>query len=154
MHKPVLEHQVMEGGAYWAAWGDKGWSAVKIISKKRKNAVARRVKPNTGAVIRETKVRLDRLVKRNPELKGKDRPKETPAEVFAPKPPPPAPPPILPRDAWCKNYLVPSLGAEFEKWRRANLKKKRTTKQAAKAKKWVKKWLAKAFPNQVGDDDW
>jgi len=83
MSKPVLSYNVMDGGHYWAAWGKSGWSAVRVLETKRKTAEAERVDPKTGAITtRKAKVRLDRLVRRDPKLKGEDRPGNPPAEVF------------------------------------------------------------------------
>jgi hypothetical protein len=81
---PVPEHLVFDGGAYWASWGNKGWSAVTILEVKRTKAIARRVNPKTNiALPTNATVRVDELVKRNVTLKGNDKPQKSPAIVFA-----------------------------------------------------------------------
>lgn len=83
MPNPILPWQVGTGGTYWAARGDTQWSAVRILAVMRKKAHVERVVPRTGEIIhRKGKVKLDELVKRDPKLKGKDKPKHPPAEVF------------------------------------------------------------------------
>lgn len=73
---------VSVGNCYWSAWGNKGWSAVKVLSISGDTAEAQRVKPKTGEIIRTSKVKLDRLAPRNPALKGSDMPSTTPNEFF------------------------------------------------------------------------
>ena len=81
--KPLLPWQVCNGSTYWAAKGDTKWSAVRILKVLRVKADVERVVPRNGNIIhRRGKVRLDELVKRDPKLKGKDKPKSSPAEVF------------------------------------------------------------------------
>lgn len=84
MTQPVLPWHVYEGAHYWAAWGNKGWTAVTVVAVKRKWAQVTRVDPKTNKPKnRNSKVRLDELVKRDPKKKGKDKPQEGPAAVFA-----------------------------------------------------------------------
>jgi hypothetical protein len=79
----LMQHEVIAGGTYWAPYGNKGWSAVQIISKGYKHARVARVRPKTQEVInRKGKVRLDELLRREPKVAGADRPKETPEEIF------------------------------------------------------------------------
>ena len=81
---PVLPWQVQDGRNYWAAWGSKGWSAVRVIAAKRKWAEVERVDAKTNETkSRRSKVRVDELVRRDPKLAGKDRPTAGPAAVFA-----------------------------------------------------------------------
>lgn len=82
--KPIMPYHVTPGADYWAAWGSKGWSAVRVKVVKRKFAKVSRVDPKTNEVkTRTAKVRLDELVKRDPSQEGRDRPEDGPAEVFA-----------------------------------------------------------------------
>jgi hypothetical protein len=82
--KPLLPIHVGIGGTYWAAKGDTKWSAVRILRVLRKKAEVERVIPRSQKIIhRQGKVKLDELVKRDPKLNGKDKPKSPPAEVFA-----------------------------------------------------------------------
>jgi hypothetical protein len=83
MNKPVLKHHVCEGSDYWASWGSKGWTAVRVIQAKRVFANVARINPKTNETkSRNAKVRLDEMVKRDPKKKGKDKPKVSPAVVF------------------------------------------------------------------------
>jgi hypothetical protein len=79
-----MPFQVMVGRPYWAAFGDRRWSAVQIVTIKRKWANADRVNPSSNQVTkRGARVKVTELVKRDPELKGKDKPQSPPVEVFA-----------------------------------------------------------------------
>jgi len=81
--KPIPPYQVREGADYWAAWGSKGWTAVRVRSAKRKWAFVDRIDPITNEVrSRKAKVRVDELVRREPKLKGKDKPEISPSVVF------------------------------------------------------------------------
>lgn len=83
-HTPIPAWHIHEGGNYWASWGSKGWTAITIISAKRKWAQVQRVDPKTNKPKRRnSKVRLDEMVKRDPKLKGKDKPTSGPADIFA-----------------------------------------------------------------------
>lgn len=83
MPAPLLPWQVCNGSTYWAAKGDTKWSAVRILKVLRVKADVERVIPRSQKIIhRKGKVRLDELVKRDPKLKGKDKPTAPPAEVF------------------------------------------------------------------------
>ena len=84
MPTPLLAWQVTNGGTYWASKGNTKWSAVRIIKVSRRWAQVERVVPRNGKIIhRKGKVKLEELVKRDPNLKGKDKPKAPPSEVFA-----------------------------------------------------------------------
>ena len=97
MIEPLLPIRVAVGGNYWAAWGDTGWSAVRIVRVQRKWAIAQRVRPTTNEVTtKRAKVSLTELMKRDPKLKGRDKPDVPPFVIFeaetrvvAPPPPPP-----------------------------------------------------------------
>lgn len=81
--KPLQPYHIREGGSYWAAWGSKGWTAVRVTSAKRKWANVTRVDPKTDETKRKgAKVRIDEMVKRDPAMKGADKPTIGPAEVF------------------------------------------------------------------------
>jgi hypothetical protein len=83
-----FEWQATVGHPYWAPWGKSGWSAVVLTELKRVWCSAYRVNPSSQATTAtKARVRRDRLVKRDPALKGKDRPPEGP-EIVAPKPGP------------------------------------------------------------------
>jgi len=75
--------QAQRGTNVWAPWGPSGWSAVVILKPKCKWATGLRVKPNNGKEVSEGKVPLGRLLRRDPKLKGKDRPTFSPDVVFA-----------------------------------------------------------------------
>jgi hypothetical protein len=79
----LLPWQAQRGSHVWSPWGTSGWSAVEITKPSRKWAKGVRIKPNTGEQGAKAKVNLERLVRRDPALKGKDRPGFTPDEVFA-----------------------------------------------------------------------
>lgn len=74
--------QAQRGTHVWAPWGKTGWSAVEIMVPSRKWAKGMRVKPRTGEHTAKGKVSLLRLIKRDPKLKGKDRPMLPPDAVF------------------------------------------------------------------------
>ena len=74
---------VQRGSTVWAPWGKTGWSAVEIKLAQRKWAKGIRVKPHNGKEVAQGKVPLDRLIKRDPKKKGKDRPEFPPSEVFS-----------------------------------------------------------------------
>jgi len=82
----LLPWQVQRGSNVWAPWGKSGWSAVEIREPQRKWAKGLRVKPATGEEVAKGKVPIGRLLKRDPMLKGKDRPSLTPDEIFAAPP--------------------------------------------------------------------
>ena len=80
---PVVEWAVRPGSHFWAPYGDERWSAVTVIKKSRIWATTRRVNPKSGQVItRSSKVKVGELVRRDPDLEGKDKPQGSPAEVF------------------------------------------------------------------------
>lgn len=83
MSIPVPDHLVAEGETYWASWGDKGWSAIRVIQVKRTKAIVERFNPKTNkALPSNATVRLDELVKRDETLLGADKPQKLPASVF------------------------------------------------------------------------
>lgn len=98
----LFPFQIQRGSRVWAPWGVSGWSAIEVVSPSRKWAKGYRVKPATEERGAKAKIPLDRLLKRDPSLKGKDKPEHSPDDVFAhmPKPekkpkepePPPTPP--------------------------------------------------------------
>jgi len=57
---------------------------VVVKTPQRKWAQGMRVKPATGVEVAKGKIPKGRLIKRDPKLKGKDRPGATPEEIFAP----------------------------------------------------------------------
>ncbi len=82
------EWQACVGKEYWVPWGNFGWSAVVLTKLSRIWCRASRVDPRTGEVTtKRGRVRRDRLVRRDPALKGTDRPVGPPDEIV----PPPAP---------------------------------------------------------------
>lgn len=84
MATPIMSHHVYEGADYWASWGNKGWSAVRVLGVKRKFADVERINAKTNKTkSRNAQVRLDEMVKRDPKLKGADKPSNGPAEVFS-----------------------------------------------------------------------
>lgn len=66
----------------WAPWGTSGWSAVVVTTVNHKWVRVRRVNPKTEERVAKGKARKNRLVRRDPELKGKDKPAQSPLEVF------------------------------------------------------------------------
>jgi len=67
----------------WAPWGVSGWSAVDIKGTSRTWCRANRVDPRTGETVSTSaKVRRDRLIKRDPELRGKDKPTMNPDDAL------------------------------------------------------------------------
>lgn len=83
-NRQLLPHEAVKNGTYWAPYGDKGWSAVRLRSLGYKHAKVDRVKPKTQEVVTtKGKVRLDELIRRDPKLVGTDRPAKAPNETFA-----------------------------------------------------------------------
>lgn len=79
----LLPWQVGTATHAWAPWGDSGWSAVEIKGLAPKWCRANRVNARTGEVVATSaKVRRSRLLKRDPEQLGKDKPALSPSEVF------------------------------------------------------------------------
>jgi len=80
----LADWSVCKGTTAWAAWGGSGWSAVTIITPARVWATAKRVDARSGEPVTEktAHVRMDRLVRRDAALKGKDKPTLLPSEVF------------------------------------------------------------------------
>jgi hypothetical protein len=75
--------QVGVGGTFWAPYGKKGWSAVRILEVGRVWGKAERVRPKTQEVVnRNGRVRLDELLLRDPAVGGVDRPAQSPEEAF------------------------------------------------------------------------
>ena len=73
---------VTTDGDYWAPFGKKRWSAVRVVSVKAGVAEVTRVdassnKPKT----RRSKVKVSQLVERDSGLKGTDTPTSTPSEM-------------------------------------------------------------------------
>lgn len=81
--RQVFDHEVCVHGTYWAPFGNKGWSAVRVTKVGYKHAQVDRVKPKTQELIAKGKVRKDELLKRDAKLGGRDRPQEGPADVFS-----------------------------------------------------------------------
>jgi len=79
----LLPWAVLRGSTVWAPWGKSGWSAVVIKTTSRKWAKGMRVKPHNEKETAQGRVPMERLIKRDPKLKGKDRPELTPDEIFA-----------------------------------------------------------------------
>lgn len=80
----MIKAHVYEGMSAWAAYGDTRWSAVRVIKVNRAFAQVERVNPKTGEVVtRQAKARIAELVKRDPKLRGSDKPQVPPAEMFA-----------------------------------------------------------------------
>gem|GEM_PF-6502210 len=80
----LLPWQVGPRWTCWAPYGDGAWSAVEIVSTSRVWGRAKRVDPKTGeeAASRRANVRLGRLLRRDPALKGADRPGCRPDELW------------------------------------------------------------------------
>jgi hypothetical protein len=84
MSDPIPPYLVDEGAHYWASWGNKGWTAVRVSQVKTKYAVVQRLNPLTNEVMTESaRVKLDELVRRTPALLGEDKPVRGPDVVFA-----------------------------------------------------------------------
>ena len=82
--KPVMPYNLAIGGDYWASWGSKGWTAVRVTDVKRKFAKVVRVDPKTNeSKKRDAKVLADEMVKRDPAERGADKPDDGPDVVFA-----------------------------------------------------------------------
>ena len=79
----LLPYEVHKNAAYWSPWGEGGWSAVVVHRLGRTRARVERCNPKTQ-VPAPTKgwARLDEMVRRDPKLKGTDRPEQAPPEVF------------------------------------------------------------------------
>jgi hypothetical protein len=73
----------MTGKDYWTPFGKKRWSAVRILSITAGIAEVTRVDALTNeAKARITKVEVTQLLKRDPALKGTDKPTNFPEEMF------------------------------------------------------------------------
>jgi len=77
-----VEWQVQRRTRAWAPWGDSGWSAVIVNDRRRTRARVDRVNPRTNEPTAKGSVRCDELVRRDPDLKGRDRPAFAPSHVF------------------------------------------------------------------------
>jgi len=83
MPMPLGDYSIRVGGTYWSAFGDKRWSAVRVIGLGYRLAKVERVKPHNQVVIhRKGKARRDEMLPRDPAKKGKDKPTELPSVVF------------------------------------------------------------------------
>lgn len=81
MPQPVLN--VINGGDYWAPFGETRWSAVRVISVADGVAEANRVNATTNEPkARVTSVNAAQLVARDPALNGDDKPDANPSDVF------------------------------------------------------------------------
>lgn len=84
--------QVQAGFTGWAPWGDNRWSAVVVEDPGRIWSRVLRVDPKTNAArvgLAEApagKVRRERLIYRDPEKAGADRPPGVPTDYWAPAP--------------------------------------------------------------------
>jgi len=69
---------------FWAPFGEKRWSAVRVLSVTDGIAEVNRVDPSSNQPkSRRTKVKASQLLKRDPALKGEDKPTSAPAEMFS-----------------------------------------------------------------------
>jgi hypothetical protein len=154
---------VHRGTTVWAPWGKSGWSAVVIKTTQRKWAKGMRVKPKTGEETAKGKVPMDRLLRRDPELKGKDRPGYPPDEVFAHRETEPEvvePEETEPRVAedgladWCT--LAFARGKESPEQKKARLSVPGTTGLSEKEKEARFERLRKLLEGLDGSttDDW
>jgi len=85
----MIRQHVYEGMTCWAAYGQSGWSAIRVLKIARKNVQCERVKARTGEVVtRNAKAPINRLVPRDPKKKGKDRPPLPPSDYFKDEEPP------------------------------------------------------------------
>jgi len=74
---------VRDGGDYWAPFGKKRWSAVRVISVTDGEAEVNRVDASSNEPkSRRTKVDASKLVLRDPARVGEDKPEASPSEVF------------------------------------------------------------------------
>lgn len=81
---PQPPADVMIGKDFWAPFGTKRWSAVRVLSITDGIAEVTRVNASSNEPkTRRSKVKTARLVKRDPNQKGKDKPAATPEEMFS-----------------------------------------------------------------------
>jgi len=83
----------------WAPWGVSGWCAVVVTRAHHKWCHVNRVNPRTEKMTSVGKVLRARIVHRDPELKGKDKPHVPPTAVFEELSAPPVAPLETPPDA-------------------------------------------------------
>ena len=77
-----LDFQIQKGSTGWAPWGESGWSAIVVTTPNYKWCQVKRVNARTGEPVAKGKVLRARVVSRDPEQKGKDKPSLRPDEVF------------------------------------------------------------------------
>jgi len=85
-HRIRVDFQIQSGSKGWAPWGETGWSAIVVTTPHYKWCRVKRVNPKTGEVVAKGKVLRKKIVSRDPEQKGKDKPSLPPTEVFVDKP--------------------------------------------------------------------
>lgn len=78
----ILDFQVWSGVHAWSPFGET-WTAVTVRRTKRVLGKADRVDARTNERKGKANIRVTRLVRRDPEAKGDDKPTHTPDEVFA-----------------------------------------------------------------------
>jgi hypothetical protein len=81
--------QVQRGFTGWAPWGETGWSAVIVDDPGRVWSRVSRVDPRTNGPRAEEaptgKVRREKLIYRDPEKTGADRPPGVPTDYWTPE---------------------------------------------------------------------
>ena len=76
------DFQIQKGSKGWTPYGKTGWSAIVVILPHYKWCEVKRVNAKTGEIVAKGKVRRTRILSRDPELKGKDKPTQPPTAVF------------------------------------------------------------------------
>jgi hypothetical protein len=133
--------QAQRGTNVWAPWRKTGWSAVEIVAPSRKWAKGMRVNPRTGEHTAKGKVSLARLIKRDPKLKGKDRPALTPDAIFT------LPEPAVKEEPQEEPQVEPEIVMEKPK-----LQPKSEEEEAASIRR--AKRLFELFGDEPTPDDW
>jgi hypothetical protein len=77
-----MDFQIQKGSKGWAPWGESGWSAILVTTPHYKWCEVKRVNAKTGEVIARGKVLRARIVRRDVEQMGKDKPSLLPGDVF------------------------------------------------------------------------
>lgn len=77
-----LDFQIQKGSTGWAPWGESGWSAITVTTPNYKWCAVKRVNPRNNEPVAKGKVLRARIISRDPEQKGRDKPSLRPDEVF------------------------------------------------------------------------
>jgi len=138
-----VDWQVQKGFTGWAPWGESGWSAVVVTTANYRWCQVNRVNARTEEVVAKGKVKRDRMLARDPEQKGKDKPGVPPTEVFEAESPADTPADRLEPAAAGGGWLQPVVEQKVV-----------SADERAERQARVAETLAQHFPDSPTGDDW